>query len=87
MYKTLRMRVGTEGIGRRPVWAEFPLMLHRPLPADAVVKGAWVRRFKVADRFRWELQIQLESTTVARVEAAGDKRGVVAIDLLSGPQT
>jgi len=38
----MRIRIGSDA--KTPIWAEFPLMLHRPLPADGIVKWAVVVR-------------------------------------------
>jgi hypothetical protein len=54
------MRIGSDQ--RKPVWATFPLVLHRPLPSDADIKWAWVQRRKIGLRWRWELCIQFESS-------------------------
>ena len=40
----LRLRVGTVPGGREPIWAEFPVLIHRALPDDAVIKWAVVTR-------------------------------------------
>lgn len=56
---TVRIRVGSEK--GKPVWALFELVMHRPMPSDSVVKEAWVRRSKTGSRFRYELQLVLES--------------------------
>jgi len=62
---TLRLRVGSEGPGNRtPVWSTWKdLHVHRPLPDDAVIKWAWVKRKKVGTRYRWSLQLTVVSDT------------------------
>jgi len=54
--KWLRLRVGSTG--RDPIWAEWPLILHRPLPEGAVIKRATVTRWR-RDCRRWEWRLQL----------------------------
>jgi hypothetical protein len=61
----LHLRVGSDG--RRPIWATWPLFMHRALPrGDAVqrveVLGAVVIRTLREQRFRheWKLQLTLE---------------------------
>lgn len=54
----LRIRIGSDG--RAPVWATFPLVYHRPLPRDGVIKRAWVQRRRIGTRWRWELQVTLQ---------------------------
>jgi Putative transposase DNA-binding domain len=61
---TLQIRVGSNG--RAPLWATFQdLILHRPLPADGVIKETWVMRRRIGTRFRWTLQIALEAQSFA----------------------
>lgn len=60
----LAFRVGSSGVGgRTPIWAEFNMILHRPLPSDARIKAGWVQRRRIGTRFRWELCLMLESRT------------------------
>ena len=76
-YTTLHLRVGSEG--RSPIWAKWPLFLHRPFPKGAVVK--WVKVFRVPWnqkwKYRWKVQFTLE------VPAAPKKTGnkLVAVNL------
>lgn len=77
--KLVRIRVGSKG--QLPIFAEFPITLHRKLPLDTIIKGAWVSRTRVADKFKWELQLQLESISAIRVPLQNDARGIVAIDV------
>lgn len=73
---TVRIRVGSNG--RAPIWATFPVILHRPLPPDAVVKWAWAQRKRIGTRLRWELQLTIQSATFVAKEPRGD---VCAIDI------
>lgn len=57
---TVRIRVGTDE-HRRAIWACFPMHMHRPLPDDAVIKTASIKRTRVARRYVYELQIVLEA--------------------------
>lgn len=54
------IRVDSDSRGR-PVWAEFPVRLHRTPPADAVIKWAWVRVVRHGTRLRYQFQLTLES--------------------------
>lgn len=56
----LSIRVGSEG--QQPVWAEFPVRLHRLPPEDALVKWAWVTTRRQGSKFRHELQLTLEAS-------------------------
>lgn len=68
----LRMRVG-----EAREWASFPVIMHRPLPEDGIVKWAWVQRRRIGTRWRWELQIVLEAPSFATRPRAGH---AVAVD-------
>lgn len=71
----IRLRVGSEG--RAPVWAEWPLVYHRPLPPAAKIMWAKVVRERVCDKDRWSLHVTLDD--VVQRERCGE--GVVAVDL------
>jgi hypothetical protein len=60
-YTTLRLRIGSLNDGK-PVWAEWPLYMHRDLPEKAVIKWAKVVRkpWKQGFQYRWWLQLTLE---------------------------
>ena len=72
-----RIRAGSDGI--KPVWVEFPIILHRPFPADARIKAAWLACRYVGTRWQYQLQVQFESSTLAATSPAGT--GTAAIDL------
>ena len=46
-----------------PIFAEFPVTFHRPLPKDAVIKWAYVVRHRVGRYLEWRLQLTVESET------------------------
>ncbi len=53
-----RIRVGSQGFqGREPIWFEFPVVLHRPVPVEGKVKKAQVTRRKVGLDWVWELDL------------------------------
>jgi hypothetical protein len=75
-YATLRMRVASEN--RKPVWASWPMYMHRPFPEGAIVKWIKVIRTPWNQRwqFRWKVQFTLE------VPETVEKRGrrIVAVN-------
>lgn len=74
------LRIGTVPDGRAPVFAEFPVTFHRPLPNDAVIKWAYVVRKLVGYHLEWRLQLTIESNTFRRpTQPIGS--GACAIDL------
>ena len=75
----LRLRVGSDS--RKPIWAEFPMIYHRPLPEGAVIKVATVhRRRRNCTQWSWVVQMTVDVTACkpARVAPA---TGVVALNL------
>lgn len=73
----LRLRVGSEG--RDPVWAEWPVILHRPLPSGSTLLWADVHRSRVAGRDEWSAHLTLRLAEDWRREACGT--GLLAVDL------
>jgi hypothetical protein len=84
-FKILSLRVGS-GESRQPIFAEFPVRLHRPLPAGSIIKRVSVRCERISPRtdkphsgFRetWEAQFVLE------IPKAPPRcgHGVVGVDL------
>jgi len=49
--------------GRIPVWATLPIILHRPLPEDALIRMARLKVTREGSRLRYELHLTLESET------------------------
>ncbi len=73
---TVKLRVGSEG--RAPIWAEWPMTMHRPLPEGSIVKGAVVHLRRVGPREEWTLTITVDIPDGVG-ERCGD--GAVAIDV------
>lgn len=72
----IRLRVGSDG--RDPVWAEWPLILHRPLPDDSKIMWAKVIRERLGGKDRWNLHLTLRIEGDLRRQTEG---GMVALDL------
>jgi len=56
------MRIGSSGPGNRnPIWASFPIFLHRPIPENAVITWALLIRkpWRQGFKYRWEFQLVL----------------------------
>ena len=75
-YGVLRLRVGSDG--RKPIWAEWPIVIHRPFPQGASIKWVKAKRTKVADHARWDFCFTLECSGESRHNCCGD--GLVAIN-------
>lgn len=52
----VRIRIGSTE-DRRPIWGEFPITLHRPLPDGAQIKWASTVRKRIATHDHWSLQL------------------------------
>jgi hypothetical protein len=66
---TLRLRVGTVEGGRDPIWAEWPMIVHRPLPPGAVVKRVTVMMRKHGPREEWVALLTVQTAPpVAKVD-------------------
>jgi len=72
---TLWLRVGSNG--RSPVWAGFPMLMHRPLPTSGVIKRVTVTRRKVGLRFEWSA----EFTVAVHDAEPSTNPGVFAMDI------
>ena len=74
------LRIGTVPETRAPIFAQFPVTFHRPLPKDAVIKWAYVVRKRIGHQFEWRFQLTLESETF-RTPTQPVGEGACAIDL------
>jgi hypothetical protein len=71
-----RIRIGTVKRGA-PIWLELPVVLHRPLPDDGVVRAASVERERVGGRWRWRLLVTVE----LREQAEARSGAAVVVEL------
>ena len=76
----LRIRVGSEG--RDPVWAAWPMVMHRPLPPAGVIKNVSVQLRKIGPREEWTACFTVTSSSSGdRPKRRVPDIGVVAVDL------
>ena len=54
-----RIRVGSND-DRTPVWCEFPIVYHRPLPDGTKIRRAYLVRYAIGITTRYELQLQID---------------------------
>ncbi len=73
----LRMRIGSAG--RAPIWAHWPMVMHRPLPDGCQIKKAKVIRRRLGNKFKWEMHITISLSNSWQHEPCGE--GAVAIDV------
>lgn len=55
------VRIRGESEGRKPTWIRLPFVFHRLLPADGLIKDAWMLRVRKGLTFRYHLQIVVEA--------------------------
>lgn len=72
---TLWLRVGSTE-DRKPVWAKWPMVLHRPLPAGAQIQRATVRVRHIGPRAEWSVEFSLRCPDPAPKSGAA-----IAIDI------
>lgn len=73
----LHMRVDSNG--RDPVWASWPIIMHRPLPEGGVIKRAAVSCRKYGPRTEWTVEISIDDSACAQQGPTGS--GAVAVHL------
>lgn len=76
--RRISIRVGSDR-RRRPIWATFPVLLHRPLPSDGKIMWAWILRTREGINYRYSLQITVEAPSF--VPQTEPPRGIVAVDV------
>jgi len=77
----VKIRIGSGDSRRSPLFAEFPFRMHRPLPADGLVKWAWISKSTKGRWVNWSLQIVVEAESLRRVVRPPSDGGVVAFDI------
>lgn len=75
-HTVLTMRIGSDATGG-PVWGQWPMVMHRALPPDAVIKRAIVSCRLRGPREEWSLDLTIETE---RARPTG-QHGAVAIDI------
>lgn len=74
----LSLRVGSTDKGR-PVWAEFPMIMHRPLPDGGRVQRADVYLRRCGGREEWTVSLAVDDRDTLPTQACGI--GAVGVDL------
>lgn len=75
--RSVRIRVGSNG--RDPIWAVFPIILHREVP-EGKVKDAWVLRRRVGIRYEYRFQFVIESEAFC-VPSEPEGKGICVLNL------
>ena len=77
---TLWLRIGSDG--REPIWATWPMILHRPIPDGTRIMWAIVQREIVAGHERWHLTLSLrDDTDQAFIRRDVAAAGVCGVDI------
>ena len=78
-FQTLRMRIGS--VGRDPVFATWPMLVHRPFPPNTRVKNAYVTMTEVSpSKTDWSVCFTIESEALAPA-VVHRGMGTVAVNL------
>lgn len=75
--RTLLLRVGS--VDRDPVWASWPMIMHRPLPEGCRVKRVTVHCRRIGPREEWSVTFTVDDSASPRVRA--NRSGACAINL------
>jgi hypothetical protein len=75
----VRIRVASAPESRSPIWFELPVVIHRPIPADALIRSASVIRERIGVTWRYRLILTVAHPN-APTKAPAD-RPAIALDL------
>jgi hypothetical protein len=78
-HRVLWLRVGSEGID--PIWAKFPIVYHRSIPSDAVIKWVKCKSRRVGSHIKWEAYFVLEGPQSMWSYGTTPSKGRIAIDV------
>ena len=76
---SVRIRVAYASEGRSPIWFELPVIIHRPMPADGLIRSASITREKIGLTWRYRLSLTIASPPSPPPVA--QKRPSIALDL------
>lgn len=73
-----RFRIGSDE-GGKPIFADVPFTMHRPLPPEAQIKWVHLIRRRIATKYEWRLQFVLSQARWEKTDRATD--GTVGISM------
>lgn len=77
---TLRMAIAGNARGKSEyVYAEWPMIMHRPLPNGGIIKWVKVSKRMVGPRVEWSCEITIDVPSRKPTSGAGQRDGVVAV--------
>lgn len=74
----LHIRVGSDEKGK-PIWASFPMIMHRSLPENGKIKWIKVHKKKQGSNTKWYVDFTVDITNV--IKAPNNGKGAIAIDI------
>lgn len=75
---TLHIRVGSDK-SMKPIWASFPMIMHRPLPDGGVIKTVSIHKKRYGTREEWTVCFTIDMSNVR--ENSINTSGAVALDI------
>lgn len=63
----------------KPIWADLPMIYHRPIPEDCLIKWIWIERKKVGTHWKWKVNFSVSKQTWERADKTGS--GYIGIDV------
>lgn len=75
----LSLRIGTDKETHAPIFASWPIFMHRPLPSDALIRRVKVHARKIGPQVEWAVDFTIQ--TNVRKSAAPIGSGAVVVDL------
>jgi hypothetical protein len=77
---TLKMRIGSTPKGA-PIWVECQVVMHRQLPADGIIKWAWIKRRMLGTHEIYHLQLVIEAPSFEQKVSIVNREEAVALDV------
>ena len=77
-YATARIRIGSNE-DRSPIWGEVEVLLHRPIPEDAVIRWVYLVPRRVGLRTTYSLQLTLQMDKPLIVRAPGKGHALLSL--------
>jgi hypothetical protein len=76
--RMLRLRIGTDKVDgkKQPVWAEFPMVYHRCIPANAIIQVVQVHCRKIGSREYWTASITFEDNKETPINTNTESIGI-----------
>ena len=77
---TMKLRIGSTPSGQ-PIWAVCKVTMHRQLPADGIIKWAWIRKEMLGTHEIYHLQLVIEAASFEQKVSMNERLDAVALDV------